>query len=90
MSLLKKLLTLGEPLPQSSATRVGAKMSDEERERGLARLREDSRQVRSAEEEAYYQRRLQSLRSRGMPVRLISKSDWEDRRARIKQRHLVA
>lgn len=90
MTILKNLLTPGEPLPQSNATRVSTKMSDEEREQELARLREESSQVRTKEEEAHYQRRLQSMRSRGIPIRLISKADWEERKARIQQRHLVA
>lgn len=90
MAILNKFLNRSEPVLPCSATRVDTKMSDEEKELELQRLREEGNQFRSKEEEAHYQRKLQSMRSRGIPLRLVSKTYWEKRQARKQQRHLVA
>ncbi len=90
MAILDKLLNRSEPAPPCNATRVDTKMSDEEKELELQRLREEGNQIRTKEEEEDYQRKLQSMRSRGIPLRLVSKTDWERRRARMQQRHMVA
>ena len=87
MALLKNLLTSTSSPTGSHATRVEARMSEEERERELERLRQENDTSRSNEEAERYQRKLRSMRARGIPLRLVSRSDWEKRRARISQRH---
>lgn len=91
MAIFGKLLKRSnDDEPRSSATRVETRMSAEERERELARLREDTNAVRSQQEEERYQRRLARMKARGIPLRLVSRQDWEDRRERRAQRHMVA
>jgi len=90
MTILDKLLKRSPQEPRQSATRVDARMSDEQRERELERLRDEGCNQRSEEEVVRYQRRLARLRAHGVPVRQTARADWEERQARRHQRRLVA
>lgn|GEM_PF-2804838 len=89
MVIFQRLPTHSKDRP-GSATRVETRMSDQEKEQELERLRQSNNQTRTKEEQAHYQKQLKSMKSRGIPLRLQAKNDWEERRARIQQRKFVA
>jgi len=90
MTILKSLGVKDPESHHNAATRVDKRMSEEERERELARLREENLKGPSEEDKERYQRKLERLKARGIPLRLVNKADWEQRKARITQRHMVA
>ncbi|MBY4676103.1 hypothetical protein [Marinobacterium arenosum] len=88
MTLLTKLFSnSSDQQPNIAASRVEARMSDEQKAEELARLKALSEQGPSEETREYFQQQRDKLRARGIPLRLVDKTDYEQRRARIAQRH---
>lgn len=89
MTLLTKLFSnSSDPQPSSSAaSRVETRMSDQQKAQELARLKALSEQGPSEEARQYYQAQRDKLRAQGVPLRLVAKTDYDLRQARMAQRH---
>lgn len=92
MTLFSKLFGNQAQNRPLSASKVDERMSDEDKAVELAKLKEINEQGPSNAERERYRRRIQRLKDRGVPLRLISRVAYDMRAQRLAKRspHLAA